>query len=213
MSPNDWVFLPAVMFDHAGAVSVLTTASTGQFSLTAPLHRNAAATLLEGYELYCNPNWDCEGAEPIQKKTLEIAYELINRTLASFPLPDPAPGADGTIGFEWWNGRDYFFLDLGPGDEVRTLYEFGNSISKEEVFRWGDEKLNTQLELCLAKLYANTSSFAGTAKVFTANTFSVVSGSDRETLQAIRMSGSESSPIPTTFVTGDFTSAHFQVAA
>jgi hypothetical protein len=83
------------------------------------------------YELYDFPNWDGYGADAIRMATVNAArgfQRLLPRTV---PKADIAPGADGTIGFEWRSGpahhRRFTLVDIGPGDLVtaRKIYEDG----------------------------------------------------------------------------------------
>lgn len=67
--------------------------------------------LLLDYETYSLPNWDGDGAEPILPETLRLARAIA--ALLQKP-PDDAPSADGTVGFEWVNGRHKIFMDVGP---------------------------------------------------------------------------------------------------
>ena len=77
------------------------------------------------YEQYNVPDWDGCGAEPITKETVEAARRFKSLWPRSIPLADIAPGADGTIGFEWRSGpepeRTVTYIEVGPGDTVRAL--------------------------------------------------------------------------------------------
>lgn len=53
---------------------------------------------LAGFESYAVANWDGYEAEPIMPRTLAAARQFLSALSRS---PDVAPGADGSIGFEW----------------------------------------------------------------------------------------------------------------
>jgi hypothetical protein len=74
------------------------------------------------FEAYGVPNWDGYHAAPISKDTVDAARRFNSQIPRSDRMPDVAPGADGTIGFEWRFGpsdsRDFVLVDIGPGDRV-----------------------------------------------------------------------------------------------
>jgi hypothetical protein len=79
------------------------------------------------FELYDISDWDGYGADPITASTIATArsfYRMLPRIL---PPPDIAPGADGTIGFEWRLGSKetykLFFVDIGPGEYIAGYSE------------------------------------------------------------------------------------------
>ena len=73
------------------------------------------------YESY-GENWDGFGAERITSETIEAARQLSHLLPRQLRAPDVAPGADGTIGFEWREGppdnRKIFIIEIGPGSLV-----------------------------------------------------------------------------------------------
>lgn len=70
----------------------------------------------EDYCRYSVPNWDGYDAVPITDKTLDTARHLYELLTAEFVAPEVVPGADGTIGFEWWPApHNKLYLDIGPG--------------------------------------------------------------------------------------------------
>lgn len=71
---------------------------------------------LQGYADYNTADWDGYGAEPITSQTLATA-----RTVAAMlaRAPDIAPGADGTIGFEWREDQMLMYIDVGPGNQIQ----------------------------------------------------------------------------------------------
>jgi len=85
--------------------------------------------MLEGYEQYEQPDWDGYGAKPIKAETLAIA-----RTLAGLfaSAPDAAPGADGSVGFEWVGSNSKVFLDVGP-DTIHFYVRVGDVTMVERI--------------------------------------------------------------------------------
>ncbi|MBR0848328.1 hypothetical protein JQ543_11310 [Bradyrhizobium diazoefficiens] len=74
------------------------------------------------YEAYSEPDWDGYGAKPITIETVRAARSFSRLLPADGPQPDVAPGADGTIGFEWRFGpmpdREFVLIDVGPGTRI-----------------------------------------------------------------------------------------------
>lgn len=69
--------------------------------------------LLAEYEGYNCHDWDGYGAEPVTPETLAVA-----RTIAAMMQhpPDPAPGGDGTVCFEWRDNKENIIcLDVLAG--------------------------------------------------------------------------------------------------
>ena len=64
------------------------------------LENNKIQEEVEELRAYNIPNWDGYDALPIQPHTVDIALTL-SHVLSSDNPPDIAPGADGSIGFEW----------------------------------------------------------------------------------------------------------------
>jgi hypothetical protein len=80
---------------------------------------------LEGFAAYRQANWDGFDAEAITSKTLEAARRIIDMLPPPFGTPDIAPGADGTIGFEWLPEDRPFvklYIDVGPGRIWRAYW-------------------------------------------------------------------------------------------
>ena len=74
---------------------------------------------LPEYEGYDTRDWDGYDADPITPATLACA-RVLAAMLADLPVQvDPAPGADGTIGFEIrWPDGGKLWLDVGPGEKI-----------------------------------------------------------------------------------------------
>jgi hypothetical protein len=72
----------------------------------------------DGYDNYEVADWDGYGAEAITRETVRAAREMLGFIPKNFPEPEIAPGADGSIGFEWIPGDSSIrklFIDVGPG--------------------------------------------------------------------------------------------------
>lgn len=73
---------------------------------------------LEGYERYAEADWDCYGAEPISRETVEVARQFLDMLPDTLGKPHISPGSDGTIGFEWVSTDGplrKLYIDVGPG--------------------------------------------------------------------------------------------------
>jgi hypothetical protein len=73
---------------------------------------------LAGYERYAQPDWDCYGAEPISRETVDAARRLLDILPDTLGRPHISPGSDGTIGFEWVSADGplrKLYMDVGPG--------------------------------------------------------------------------------------------------
>jgi hypothetical protein len=94
-----------------------------------------ATDLFAEYEAYNVPGWDGYDAEPVTNETVDTARRFRRLLPRALRAPDIAPGADGTIGFEWRHGpRNHYkliFVEIGPGDRVaaRIVHEDGRIIS------------------------------------------------------------------------------------
>jgi hypothetical protein len=86
--------------------------------------RKLVPDLFTEFEVYDVQNWDGEDAEPIIHETVEAARQFNQFLPRELSPPDIAPGADGTIGFEWREGprdhRTYVIVEVGPGDIIRA---------------------------------------------------------------------------------------------
>ena len=69
--------------------------------------------LLADYEAYNCHDWDGYGAEPVTPETLAVSRRVA--AMMQNP-PDPAPGGDGTICFEWRDDAgNIICLDVSAG--------------------------------------------------------------------------------------------------
>ncbi len=106
------------------------------------------------YEQYIVPGWDGYDAVPISKTTVSAARIFSNLLPRDVPRPDIAPGADGTIGFEWRLGtpdsRSYIQVDVGPGDLIiaRTVDQKG------KVHSFRRTKIHTGAQKLIQRLFS-----------------------------------------------------------
>lgn len=83
------------------------------------------------YEAYDVEDWDGYGAAPISIVTVNAARSFKRMLPRDTPLPDIAPGGDGTVGFEWRFGPPgehcFVLVDVGPADLItaRKINEDG----------------------------------------------------------------------------------------
>jgi hypothetical protein len=94
----------------------------------------------DGFDQYAEADWDGAGARPVTADTLASArrvYTFLEPYLRKLKAPNLAPGADGTIGFEWYyrGGRiKKLFIEVQPGDNVRAYWVRANGkIEKNDV--------------------------------------------------------------------------------
>jgi hypothetical protein len=91
-------------------------------SSTTGIYPRAVDDRFTEYESYGAPDWDGYGADPISIDTVRAARAFYHLLSLNNDQPDIAPGADGTIGFEWRYGppgrQKYIVIDVGPGDVV-----------------------------------------------------------------------------------------------
>jgi len=106
----------------------------GSTGLTRPTYVQpaAAADEFSEFDEYNFRDWDGYDADPITPETVSAARALKRMFLSDVLTPDIAPGADGTIGFEWRTGSpdrtDRIFIEVGPGDRLnaREIKHDGN---------------------------------------------------------------------------------------
>lgn len=84
------------------------------------------------FRKYTAPNWDGEGAEPITDAAIKQAGELVEHVPSHIPLPDAAPGADGTIGLDWENDRGTVCVDVSGHPKLHYFFELAGRLDKSE---------------------------------------------------------------------------------
>lgn len=105
-----------------------------------------------GYESYAVADWDGYGAVPISPETLESAVALLKELPIGLRKPDIAPGADGSIGFEWdfeTGSVTQVYLDVGPGRVMSAVRRYRNGTFET----WPAKNLVTQIARLLPTLF------------------------------------------------------------
>jgi hypothetical protein len=101
------------------STAVPTTSGSGIYQIT-----HSIPDSFTEFEDYSTPNWDGAGAQPISKETIEAARRINAFLPREWRPADIAPGADGTIGFEWREGppnsRKFVIVEVGPGETIRA---------------------------------------------------------------------------------------------
>jgi hypothetical protein len=104
------------------------------------------------YEDYNFSGWDGMTAEAISAETVQAARSFARLLPRELRPADIAPGADGTIGFEWRTGstdqRVITLVDIGPGARVfaRRLFSSGQTVQYGVTTIWtGADALIKQL--------------------------------------------------------------------
>lgn len=106
------------------------------------------------YESYNVPDWDGYGAAPVTGETVRAARDFKGLFPLHIPTGDVAPGADGTIGFEWRRGspanRVYILVDIGPGDKVVGRRVEANG----DVRRYPETRIGTGARSLIHRLFS-----------------------------------------------------------
>lgn len=117
-----------------------------------PTPATTAADEFTEYESYNSAGWDGFDAQAISAETIREARNFALLLPRELGPADVAPGADGTIGFEWRTGsgdqREITIVDVGPGDRVvaRRLFSTGKTAAYEPTtMRTGAAALIGQL--------------------------------------------------------------------
>jgi hypothetical protein len=104
---------------------------------------------LAGFSAYNQANWDGFDAEPITKQTVAAARRLIGNLPHTYGAADIAPGADGTIGFEWHpepGPLKKLYIDVGPGAVWRAYWQRKNGESGHVAKKPVDIAIETDLK-------------------------------------------------------------------
>jgi hypothetical protein len=130
------------------------------------------------YDAFAEAGWDGEDAVPITSETIVLARLLLKNSEV-FGAPDAAPGADGSVGLEWWNGAGRLFVDIGPGKKIIVYTNLGNPV--ERPFQWGDEQLVPYLARQFALLFPERLGSDVAARLFGSSLGLVSEGSNTGT--------------------------------
>jgi len=87
-------------------------------------------------------NWDGEGGEPISRRTLSIAGELL-LPLAKIqpPVPRIAPVLGGGIQFEWEVAGRELEIEILPDGSVEYLVAEGEATHEGELTAWPTDEV------------------------------------------------------------------------
>ena len=75
------------------------------------------------------PDWDGNGACPLDERALLAAVEFIRALPEGAPLPDLAPEPDGSISLDWIQSRDRL-LSLSVEPNNRLVYAWLDGADK-----------------------------------------------------------------------------------
>jgi hypothetical protein len=130
-----------------------------QFVVQDELEQQIATDILQpdplaGFGEYSIAGWDGDDAAPISETSITAAREAARALQSTGFDPAIAPGADGTIGFEWWNGTACVYADFGPTNRVRTYLNLGDGTpSEKDDLWWTGERSAKILVALLERLY------------------------------------------------------------
>ena len=116
--------------------------------------KNCLSTYTQKYSMQ---NWDGYNADPINQATIDAAELILANLPSAFGSPDIAPGADGSIGFEWIieaGPLRKLYIDIGPGNFWSIYCRRSNGDSKTVSRKEVDHSLKSDLESLLAELSA-----------------------------------------------------------
>lgn len=105
----------------------------------------AAREPLPEFSSYSYANWDSEGARPIDINTRKWARAVLTLLGHLGRFVDLAPGADGSIGMEWYNGERKVWIDVGPAPVVTIYYNFGHAERRQVSFDLASPELASYL--------------------------------------------------------------------
>lgn len=74
--------------------------------------------ILKEFSSFDESGWDGFNAEPVSSKTAMLAVEIVASLPGSWRDYDAAPGADGSVCFEWVRGQKIIALDVNANGHV-----------------------------------------------------------------------------------------------
>lgn len=87
-----------------------------------PLYRD----LYRIYRECFKPDWDNDGADPINEQTFIEAIMLLDQLPSDLPLPDIIPEPTGNVAFEWYKGkRNVYVISVGGNKIIEYAGLFG----------------------------------------------------------------------------------------
>ncbi|TLD72686.1 hypothetical protein FEM03_01015 [Phragmitibacter flavus] len=83
------------------------------------------------------PDWDGDGAMPIDELTVGCAVSLIRALPVGIPMPEVAPEPDGSISFDWIRSR-YRLFSLSVSNGSRLSYAWLDGSDKGHAVAFFD---------------------------------------------------------------------------
>ncbi len=95
--------------------------------------------LISTFEVCSTANWDGYGAAAISQGALHNAIRFLELLPPSLSSPDVTPESDGTMGLEWYRGKDWIFaIDLSDDDKITYAGMFGEGIQSHGTELFND---------------------------------------------------------------------------
>ncbi|NKC16694.1 MAG: hypothetical protein GKR94_32225 [Gammaproteobacteria bacterium] len=95
--------------------------------------------LVSTFEDCSMPNWDGYGAAAISQASLYNALRFLDLLPPSLPSPEVTPESDGTVGLEWYKGKDWLFsIDIGGDGKITYAGMFGEGVQSHGTERFDD---------------------------------------------------------------------------
>jgi len=118
----------------------------GSLIFDPPARRELKAALRELARECGEPDWDSEGAAPVEQSTLIHALRFVAALPMGLPEPDPAIHADGEVAFSWIGSKGHR-LSIAIGPTGRITYAYRRLPSKMNGTEWlGDRIPHSLLE-------------------------------------------------------------------
>ena len=93
----------------------------------------------EVYDACPQPDWDAEGAEPVEQDTLRNAYLFIEALPYGYPLPTITGEPDGQINLEWYRQqRRILSVSVSPERMLYWAALFGRENPRGSCPFYGD---------------------------------------------------------------------------
>lgn len=81
-------------------------------------------TYQDEYLYAMNPDWDGEGAIPVNDNVIALAEGLFNKYAGQESLLGITPGKDGSLSFLWDDhSGNYVYLDIGPNQTIHLYFD------------------------------------------------------------------------------------------
>lgn len=118
----------------------------GSMIFDPPARRELKQALRELASECSAPDWDGEGAAPVEPSTLAHARRFVDALPMGLPEPEPGVHPDGEIAFSWLGSKGHR-LSIAVGPTGRITYAYRRLPSKMNGTEWlGDRIPETLLE-------------------------------------------------------------------